>query len=133
MSSPSPPTPTEALIRPRDRRTIAALVAGTLALMAAGWWRHGRDGGTIVVINHFRSEIPVIAGLQRSIDPVTRRLGWTTLRLGELLRLQGLAVNRVWKTSARSLFTIVEARNQKSAGRDLEEPRRDAGTRSAAY
>ena len=79
-----------------------------------------RDGGTIVVINHFRSENSVIAGLQRSIDPVTRRLGWTTLRLGELLRLDGLDVTRVWKTSARSLFTIVEARNQKQPARTMQ-------------
>jgi phosphatidylethanolamine/phosphatidyl-N-methylethanolamine N-methyltransferase len=92
-----------------------------------------RDGGTIVVINHFRSEIPVIAGLQRSIDPVTRRLGWTTLRLGELLRLRGLAVNRVWKTSSRSLFTIVEARNVKTAEHDVQDVRRGASGLSAAY
>ena len=70
-----------------------------------------RVGGKIVIINHFRSENSVLAGLQRSIDPVTRRLGWTTLRLGELLRMQGLDVMRTWKTSPRSLFTIVEARN----------------------
>lgn len=70
-----------------------------------------RIGGRIVIINHFRSENSVLAGLQRSIDPVTRRLGWTTLRLGELLRMRGLEVTRTWKTSPRSLFTIVEARN----------------------
>jgi phosphatidylethanolamine/phosphatidyl-N-methylethanolamine N-methyltransferase len=91
-----------------------------------------RDGGTVVVINHFRSENTVIAGLQRSIDPVTRRLGWTTLRLGELLRMAGLDVNRVWKTSARSLFTIVEARNLKAAARSSARGLRDAD-RSAAY
>lgn len=92
-----------------------------------------RDGGTIVVINHFRSENSVIAGLQRSIDPVTRRLGWTTLRLGELLRMRGLAVNRVWKTSARSIFTILEARNQKSAPARANTPAQAVDDRSVAY
>jgi phosphatidylethanolamine/phosphatidyl-N-methylethanolamine N-methyltransferase len=76
-----------------------------------------RVGGRIVIINHFRSENSVLAGLQRSIDPVTRRLGWTTLRLGELLRMRELEVTRTWKTSPRSLFTIVEARN---AGSGIE-------------
>ena len=92
-----------------------------------------RPGGTMVVINHFRSENTVIAGLQRSIDPVTRRLGWTTLRLGELLRMRGLDTTRVWKTSARSLFTIVEARNQKSWGVAAVDGRRNADGWSAAY
>ena len=92
-----------------------------------------RDGGTIVVINHFRSENTVIAGLQRSIDPVTRRLGWTTLRLHELLRMRGLDTRRVWKTSARSLFTIVEARNVKTGARRSAGGRRDADDRSVAY
>ncbi|HWP65582.1 MAG TPA: class I SAM-dependent methyltransferase [Candidatus Limnocylindria bacterium] len=92
-----------------------------------------KDGGMIVVINHFRSENTVIAGLQRSIDPVTRRLGWTTLRLGELLRLPGLAVTRVWKTSGRSLFTIVEARNQKVAVRPTAGGTQDASGHSAVY
>ena len=92
-----------------------------------------RDGGTIVVINHFRSENTVIAGLQRRIDPVTRRLGWTTLRLHELLRMAGLDVARVWKTSMRSLFTIVEARNVKAGARSSAGNLRDADGRSAAY
>jgi phosphatidylethanolamine/phosphatidyl-N-methylethanolamine N-methyltransferase len=74
-----------------------------------------RDGGAIVVINHFRSENPVLARMQRTIDPMTRRLGWTTLlRLGEVVRGGGLDVRRTWKTSTRSLFTIVEARNHKA-------------------
>jgi len=87
------------------------------ARMLAEVQRVCRDGGRIVIINHFRSENAVIAGLQRSIDPVTRRLGWTTLRLGDVLRTGGLDVRRTWKTSARSLFTIVDAHNRKTADR----------------
>ena len=90
-----------------------------------------RDGGTIVVINHFRSDNTVIAGLQRSMDPVTGRLGWTTLRLGELLRIRSLDITRVWKTSARSLFTIVEARNRTAPVRAAMDRSRDADGRSA--
>ena len=41
-----------------------------------------RPGGVIAIINHFRSAHPAVARVQRRIDPLTRRLGWTTsLRL----------------------------------------------------
>lgn len=90
------------------------------------------DGGAIVVINHFRSENRVLAGLQRTIDPVTRRLGWTTLRLGDVLRTSGLDVRRTWKTSSRSLFTIVEARNHKHSAAQLRDVSRIDGPSLAA-
>ena len=72
-----------------------------------------RPGGVITIINHFRSPQPTIARLQRTIDPITRWLGWTTLRLYEVLDHRTLHVERQWKTSRRSLFTIVVARNAK--------------------
>jgi phosphatidylethanolamine/phosphatidyl-N-methylethanolamine N-methyltransferase len=73
-----------------------------------------RPGGTIVIINHFRSPRPILARLARTIDPMTRWLGWTTLRLPEILDRRALHVDRQWKTSPRSLFTIVVARNAKA-------------------
>jgi phosphatidylethanolamine/phosphatidyl-N-methylethanolamine N-methyltransferase len=73
-----------------------------------------RPGGSIVVINHFRSPRPVLARLQRTIEPLTRWLGWTTLHLVDVLDRRALHVERQWKTSARSLFTIVVARNAKA-------------------
>jgi phosphatidylethanolamine/phosphatidyl-N-methylethanolamine N-methyltransferase len=79
-----------------------------------------RPGGTITIINHFRSPTPLLARIAHIIDPITRALGWTTLRLPEILDQRALHVERRWKTSPRSLFTIVIARNAKavpSAGR----------------
>jgi phosphatidylethanolamine/phosphatidyl-N-methylethanolamine N-methyltransferase len=73
-----------------------------------------RPGGVIVVINHFRSPRPALARFARTIDPITRWLGWTTLRLDDVLDRRALHVERQWKTSARSLFTIVVARNAKA-------------------
>ena len=75
-----------------------------------------RPHGTIIIVNHFRSEHSSVARVQQTADPVFRRLGWTTLRLSELLRDSGLRVERQWKTSPRSLFKIVIARNE-GAGR----------------
>ena len=74
-----------------------------------------RPGGLLTIINHFRSRQPAVARVQRGIDPVTRRLGWTTtLCLPALLDGSRLHVERQWKTSSRSLFTIVVARNAKA-------------------
>jgi len=73
-----------------------------------------RPGGLLTIINHFRSPNPMLARLAQTIDPVTRWLGWTTLKLGEVLDRRMLHVERQWKTSPRSLFTIVVARNAKA-------------------
>jgi phosphatidylethanolamine/phosphatidyl-N-methylethanolamine N-methyltransferase len=78
--------------------------------MMAEMRRVCRPDGTITVINHFRSTIPWVARLQRAVDPMFRRMGWTTLELEELLASGGVDVDRVWKTSPRSLFTIIRAR-----------------------
>src|SRR5262249_52123531 len=37
-----------------------------------------RPGGVITIINHFRSANPTIARFMRTIDPLTRRGGWST-------------------------------------------------------
>jgi hypothetical protein len=48
-------------------------------------------------------------------DPVTRKLGWrTTLRLVDMFNGAPVAIERQFKTSPRSLFTVVIARNQKT-------------------
>jgi phosphatidylethanolamine/phosphatidyl-N-methylethanolamine N-methyltransferase len=74
-----------------------------------------RPGGTVVVINHFRSENPVLAALDRWTEPVTRRCGWHTLDRSEVFANLALRATRVYKTSRRSLFTVVIARNEKVA------------------
>ena len=73
-----------------------------------------RPGGLLTIINHFRSPHRTVARVQRGIDPLTRRLGWTTLQLPDILDRTTLHVERRWKTSPRSLFTIVVARNAKA-------------------
>ncbi len=73
-----------------------------------------RPNGTLVIINHFRSERPIIGSLVEMADPVTRKLGWrTTLRLVDMFNGAPVAIERQYKTSPRSLFTVVIARNQK--------------------
>ena len=48
------------------------------------------------------------------VDPVTRKLGWrTTLKLMDVFDGLPVQVEQRYKTSARSLFTVVIARNEK--------------------
>jgi phosphatidylethanolamine/phosphatidyl-N-methylethanolamine N-methyltransferase len=66
--------------------------------------------GKVIIINHFRSELPWLAPMIDLLDPVTRRLGWrTTLRYSEFLEKVPLNVVRRFKTSGRSLFTVLIA------------------------
>jgi len=70
-----------------------------------------RPGGTIVIINHFRSERAPIAWIVDKFDPVTRHLGWrTTLRADDLLHAAPVDLVRRFKTSPQSLFTVMIAR-----------------------
>jgi phosphatidylethanolamine/phosphatidyl-N-methylethanolamine N-methyltransferase len=73
-----------------------------------------RPGGKLVIINHFRSERPLIGPLVDLADPVTRKLGWrTTLKLVDIIDGAPVSIEQKFKTSPRSLFTVVIARNEK--------------------
>lgn len=77
-----------------------------------------RPGGRIVVINHFRSERPFIAWAVDRLDPLTRKLGWrTTLKVSDLLEEAPLELTERYKTSPRSLFTVMIARKPVSVER----------------
>jgi phosphatidylethanolamine/phosphatidyl-N-methylethanolamine N-methyltransferase len=92
---------------------VVSVVPDPIRMMAEAR-RVCRPGGVITVINHFRSPKPAVARVMRAIDPITRRIGWTTLKLSDVLDREALHVDRQWKTSPRSLFTIVVARNAKA-------------------
>ncbi len=75
--------------------------------------RVGKPGATVVIINHFRSRNRVLAALDSFIEPITRKLGWCTLALDEVVGAIPLEVTRTYKTSRRSLFTIVVGKSRK--------------------
>ena len=81
--------------------------------------RVSKPGATVVIINHFRSRHRLLAGLDSLIEPLTRRLGWHTLSQDEVLTEVPLEVVRSYKTSGRSLFTIVIGRTRKAAARQV--------------
>jgi len=77
--------------------------------------RVARPGATVVIINHFRSERRLVAKLVDALDPITRHLGWrTTLGLEDAFAEQPLEIEARYKTSPRSLFTVVRAKKRAS-------------------
>ena len=75
-----------------------------------------KPGGTVVIINHFRTTKPVLGPLIGALDPLTRRLGWSaSLRLSEAFDGVPVRIEKRFKTSPFSLFTVVLAQNQKLA------------------
>ena len=75
--------------------------------------RVGKPGATIVIINHFRSRNRVLAAFDSFMEPITRRLGWHTLTLDEVVGGVPLEVTRTYKTARRSLFTVVVGKSRK--------------------
>ena len=53
--------------------------------------------------------------IDRRLEPITRRWGWHTLKRADVFDGLQIDMQRVYKTSRRSLFTIVVARNCKPA------------------
>lgn len=75
-----------------------------------------KPGGTVVIINHFRTTKPVLGPLVGALDPITRRLGWSAaLRLSQAFDGVPVRIEKRFKTSPFSLFTVVVARNQQEA------------------
>jgi phosphatidylethanolamine/phosphatidyl-N-methylethanolamine N-methyltransferase len=73
-----------------------------------------RPGGKIVIINHFRTTKPILGPLIDTLDPITRHLGWSaSLRLSQAFDGVPVMIEKRFKTSPFSLFTVVLAHNQK--------------------
>jgi len=91
---------------------VVSVVPDASRLMAEAQ-RVCRAQGALVLINHFRSENPVLAAVDRMLEPLTRYWGWHTLSRGEVFDGLPLALESAYKLSRPSLFTIVIARNCK--------------------
>lgn len=80
-----------------------------------------RPGGRIVIVNHFTSDFPLLGLLTETLDPVTRRLGWrTNLRLRPFIEAAELKVEKAYKLSKLSLYTVLVGSNQKNGYRGLK-------------
>ena len=76
-----------------------------------------RPGGTIVVVNHFTTTSPIWGKLTKSLDPITRRLGWSTnLELKPFLEEAAFTAYKAYRYSRSSLYTVVVGTNDKDEG-----------------
>lgn len=76
-----------------------------------------RPGGRILIVNHFRSPNPWIARMIDSAGKVTRHLGWRTdLRFDDVVSELPLRMDRIYKPSPVSLFTIMSATKLGASG-----------------
>jgi phosphatidylethanolamine/phosphatidyl-N-methylethanolamine N-methyltransferase len=70
-----------------------------------------KPGGTIVIVNHFTTDVPLLGSLTEALDPITRWLGWRTdLKLKPFIETTSLTVEKVYKLSKASLYTVVLGR-----------------------
>lgn len=70
-----------------------------------------KPGGKIVIVNHFTSDFPLLGSLTEALDPITRLLGWrTNLRLKPFIKTTDLPIERVYKLSKTSLYTVLHGR-----------------------
>jgi phosphatidylethanolamine/phosphatidyl-N-methylethanolamine N-methyltransferase len=75
-----------------------------------------RPGGTLVVINHFRSDNRWLSAVEKRFEFLTRRWGWHTLSREDVVSRLGAAEVRAWKDRPTSLFTTVLARTRPASG-----------------
>ncbi|TWU05925.1 class I SAM-dependent methyltransferase [Stieleria varia] len=68
-----------------------------------------RPGGRVLIVNHFRSENPLIARVVDSAGNLTRLLGWRTDLKREVVRELPLRLEKCYKPNPLSFFTIIEA------------------------
>jgi phosphatidylethanolamine/phosphatidyl-N-methylethanolamine N-methyltransferase len=74
-----------------------------------------KPGGKIVIVNHFTSDFPLLGTLTEALDPVTRWLGWrTNLRLKPFIKTTDLTVERMYKLSKTSLYTVLHSTKEKN-------------------
>jgi phosphatidylethanolamine/phosphatidyl-N-methylethanolamine N-methyltransferase len=91
-----------------------------------------KQDGQLVIINHFSSPRKVIRGVVNMVDPITRKLGWSTrLSLDDVLHEVPLNLENRYKTSPWSLFTVVEARKHEEEQRLATQMSAVAGSGSA--
>ena len=69
-----------------------------------------KPGGRILIVNHFRSDNPLIARVVDSAGNITKRLGWRTdLDLNDVIHELPLRLDHRYKPNPLSLFTVMKA------------------------
>jgi len=72
-----------------------------------------KPGGSIVVLNHFRSNQPVVGRIEDLVAPVCTRLGWkSNLSMEPLLQQVGLAPELTEKVNLFNGWRLIKCVNR---------------------
>lgn len=73
-----------------------------------------KPGGTIVLMNHFKSENKILGSLETAFNPIAAGLGFkSNLEMGPLLESVGLKPKKLKKVNMFNLWTAVSMVNKK--------------------
>lgn len=73
-----------------------------------------KPGGTLVLMNHFQSENPLVRNAEKLFLPLAKRLGFdSALNLNELLQAANLEVKAAKRVNILNLWTAVSMVNRK--------------------
>jgi len=67
-----------------------------------------KPGGRIVVLNHFQSTKPVVAWMERVLNPLFMKIGWKSdLPMEDVLRGCELTVDYIFKSSMMDIWRVI--------------------------
>jgi phosphatidylethanolamine/phosphatidyl-N-methylethanolamine N-methyltransferase len=73
-----------------------------------------KDGGQVVVVNHFKSSNKLVAGFEELFNPISKKIGWRSdLSRDEFINRAHLNVNKCYKLRKLDPWEIVFATNVK--------------------
>ncbi|MBI5560506.1 MAG: methyltransferase domain-containing protein [Deltaproteobacteria bacterium] len=73
-----------------------------------------KNGGKIVVVNHFKSRNKMIAGFEKIMNPVSKKIGWRSdLSMDEFVERASLRVEKVCKLKKIDFWHIIFTTNVK--------------------
>lgn len=80
-----------------------------------------KPGGRVIVVNHFRSNKPAVAALEKALNPLCKKLGWRSdLTLAEIIRRCPLRVEYQFKLNPMDIWQIVVMTADHSPRRERE-------------
>jgi len=75
-----------------------------------------KNGGFIVILNHFKSENPMVAALEELVSPLCAHLGWKSdLPLSPLLQSVGLIPEQIHRVNLFNGWRLIRCINEKQA------------------
>lgn len=74
-----------------------------------------KKSGTLIIVNHFKSRNPILAKIEKLINPFTCKIGWRSdLCLYDLIGKANLKINQKYKLKKIDFWNVIFAANNKA-------------------